>query len=376
MYFDGTGDFLTLPSNASLALGTSDFTLECWVYATSTPSDVGIFESRTDGNGATENGFTLTAFSSSVIRIFCNGILISSSSTSYVGSWCHVAVTRSSGTWYLFINGVSQGTSATSRNLTNTDAVIGAGRYTTNSTPSAFFPGYISDVRIIKGQALYTSNFVPSNQPLTAVQNSVLLLNGTASAIYDASVQNNLETIGNAQISTSVVKFGTSSITLDGSGDYVVEPTNLNFGYGTGDFTIEFWLYLNSTGSQTIFSNLSSGSSTNPHIYITTTIRYYTAGADRITGAALSTGQWYHIALCRASGSTRLFVNGTQSGSTYSDANNYGTFAPLGIGTYWESGAPVASSTLNGYISDLRITRGIARYTANFTPPTTPLLTN
>jgi hypothetical protein len=375
MFFDGTGDFLTVPDNTALPLqmGTGDFTIEFWINFSSIASYQTPYDKGYTGSGAlafqTGNG-------NGRMIIYASGsAVITESGTAPTGTWIHYALVRRGTALTLYRDGTSSGTATNSTNFNNaTNLAIGSAG-AGSGTP---YPinGYISDLRVVKGTAVYTSNFVPSNKPLTAVQNSVLLLNGTASAIYDASVQNNLETIGNAQISTSVVKFGTSSITLDGSGDYVVEPTNLNFGYGTGDFTIEFWLYLNSTGSQTIFSNLSSGSSTNPHIYITTTIRYYTAGADRITGAALSTGQWYHIALCRASGSTRLFVNGTQSGSTYSDANNYGTFAPLGIGTYWESGAPVASSTLNGYISDLRITRGIARYTANFTPPTTPLLTN
>jgi hypothetical protein len=161
MYFDGTGDYLYVPSNINNALGTGDFTLECWVNATSIPSDVGIFESRTNGIGATANGFTLTAFSSSVIRIYSNGVLISSTGTTYVGTWCHVAVVRSSGIWNLYINGVSQGTNSASRDLTNTDAVIGAGRYASDSTPNAFFPGYIDDFRITKGYARYTSNFTP-----------------------------------------------------------------------------------------------------------------------------------------------------------------------------------------------------------------------
>ncbi len=161
MFFDGNGDYLYLPSNRNLELGTGDFTLECWVYATSTPSDVGIFESRTDGNTATTNGFTLTAFSSSVIRIYSGAILISSSGTSYVNTWCHVAVTRVSGTFNLYINGVSQGTSATSRTLSNTDAIIGAGRYGGTSTINAFFPGYIDDFRITRGYARYTGNFTP-----------------------------------------------------------------------------------------------------------------------------------------------------------------------------------------------------------------------
>ena len=166
LVFNGTTDYLYVPPNPNNALGTGNFTLECWVYATATPSDVGIFESRTNGLGATENGFTITAFSSSVIRIFCNGILVSSTGTSYVNTWCHVAVVRSSGTWNLYINGVSQGTASASRNLTNTDAVIGAGRYNANSIPSAFFPGYIDDLRITRGVARYTANFTPPTAAL------------------------------------------------------------------------------------------------------------------------------------------------------------------------------------------------------------------
>jgi hypothetical protein len=64
-----------------------------------------------------------------------------------------------------------------------------------------------------------------------------------------------------------------------------------------------------------------------------------------------------------------MFINGTQSGSTYADTNNYGTTAPLGIGTYWRSGTPATTETFNGYLDDLRITKGYARYTSNFTPP-------
>jgi hypothetical protein len=196
----------------------------------------------------------------------------------------------------------------------------------------------------------------------------------TGAGVYDAAMMNNMETVGDAKLSTAITKFGGSSMSFDGTGDYAVQPTNINFGYGTGDFTIEFWLYMNSVSAdQTIFSNLTSDTSVNPHIYYGNGvgIRYYTGGANRIIGSALSTSTWYHIAVSRASGSTKMFINGTQTGSTYTDANNYGTTAPLGIATYWVSGSPATASTLNGYIDDLRVTKGFARYTSNFTAPTT-----
>jgi hypothetical protein len=160
---------------------------------------------------------------------------------------------------------------------------------------------------------------------------------------------------------------------FDGTGDYLTTPTSDNFGYGTGDFTIECWAYMNTlTGDETIISNLTGVSSVNPHIFRNAgRIIYWTNGGERIiSGSDIVVQTWTHIAICRASGSTRLFVNGVQTGSTYTDANNYGSTAPLGIGTYWSGGSPVGSSTLNGYLNDVRITKGLARYTANFTPPT------
>ena len=92
-------------------------------------------------------------------------------------------------------------------------------------------------------------------------------------------------------------------------------------------------------------------------------------GTVRISGGAISNSVWTHIAICRASGSTKLFINGTQSGSTYSDSNNY-LVAPITIG---EMNDGYGDGNFNGYIDDLRITKGYARYTTTFTPPTAAL---
>jgi hypothetical protein len=375
-YFDGAGDYLAAPNNAAFAFGAGAFTIEAWVYPTATKSiENAIFDSLPiSGIGGRSNAMLFSINPSNRLQIFNAGsAFITSPDPVPLNCWTYVAATSDGSTVRLFVNGALVATVSRTMALTDNSCSIGVTADIPGNT-NGNFQGYITGERIVKGTALYTSSFTVPTAPISTVSGTSLLLNFTNAAIFDNAMMNNLETVGNAQISTSVKKFGTGSMAFDGSGDYIVEPTNLNFGYGTGNFTIEFWLYLNSTGLQTVVSNLSSGSSTNPHIYISTTIRYYTAGADRITGATLSTGQWYHIALCRASGSTRLFVDGTQSGSTYSDANNYGASAPLGIGTYWE-GTPSASNTLNGYIDDLRITKGVARYTANFTPPTSALPT-
>jgi hypothetical protein len=377
-YFDGTGDTLT-SATVSTSIGTGDYCLEAWVYVVASGSFSTFIQLN---NSAGYPIFLQTNAGTARFLDFQNpGTNFNiSGGTVRTASWNHIVGTRQSGTMRIFVNGVLVANVGSINFNYGTAGTISTGPSTAQ---------YTSDLRVTIGsvptdyQTSSTTNgtvvFTPPTAPLTtsakgATSGDVdLLLNFTNAGIFDNTGFNALETVGNAQIDTTTKKYGTGSMEFDGTTDYAVQPTSDNYGYGTGDFTIEFWLRLNSTGNQTIFSHLTSASSTNPHIYINTTIRYYTAGGDRITGASLSTGQWYHIAVCRASGSTRLFIDGTQSGSTYSDTNNYGVTAPLGIGTYWNSGAPVTASTLNGLVDDLRITKGIARYTTTFTPPTAAL---
>jgi len=177
---------------------------------------------------------------------------------------------------------------------------------------------------------------------------------------------------GNVSVNTYLYKFGGGSAYFDGTGDLLFIPTSNNFGFGTGDFTIEFWVYLNSTATQTLVSCLTTGTSIAPHLYILSggSIRYYTNSADRIVGSNLVVSTWYFVTIARSGTSTKMFIDGVQVGSTYTDNNNYGTSNPFIIADY---GSPTTGTNqLNGYIDELRITKGVARYTANFTPPNAP----
>ena len=174
--------------------------------------------------------------------------------------------------------------------------------------------------------------------------------------------------VGNAQISTTQSKYGGSSAYFDGSGDYLTTPAN-SIVLGSGDWTIEFWLYLNNSGASNLIDQRSSPTQLAPSIYYNgSSIIYYTLGLDRIIGSSLQLNQWHHIAVVKASSQTKMYLNGTQTGSTYSDSNNY-------IGPNFTIGAyqPLGNTPPNGYIDDLRITKGISRYNASFTPPTAPL---
>jgi hypothetical protein len=200
----------------------------------------------------------------------------------------------------------------------------------------------------------------------------------TSTGIYDAAMMNNMETVGNAQLSTAVSKFGGSSMSFDGTGDYLISSPNaavLNT-FGTGDFTVEFWMnsvsFANVNNEKIVFDcRPLSTDGLYPCIYfLNGQIRYFVNSADRITGSTLNTGQWYHVALARSGSSTKLFVDGTQVGSTYTDTNNYlcGANRPI----IASRGHTLGEYNYNGYIDDLRITKGYARYTSNFTPPTLP----
>ena len=163
---------------------------------------------------------------------------------------------------------------------------------------------------------------------------------------------------------TAIKRFGTSSLQLDGVEDYIGVAANNDFGFGTGDFTVEAFIYLNSlTGNREIFDfRAGAFGDVAPVVYISNggQIRYYTNSADRITGSTLLTGQWYHIALSRLSGTTSLYVNGSRVGSAYTDSNDYGTTKPVTIGARFDGGNPASA-----YIDEFRISKGISRYSGS-----------
>jgi len=192
-------------------------------------------------------------------------------------------------------------------------------------------------------------------------------------------MMNDLETVGNAQISTSVKKYGTGSIAFDGTDDRLVQSGSPQIAFGTGDFTVECWIYSLdvSDSTQRGFLQTSgtagglSGSFSNGVTFVfgtpngTGTINAIVGGTNYASaGGTVATSTWYHIAVTRASGAVKLFVNGTSVASgTGNTTDLSGQF--ICIGGYYST-----SYLYNGYIDDLRITKGFARYTAAFTPPT------
>lgn len=215
------------------------------------------------------------------------------------------------------------------------------------------------------------------------LSNVSLLLHGdganNGTTITDSSLNAVQFTRVNSPVtSTTQSKFGGSSIWFErATADRLTKTsatTDALFTFGTGDFTIEFWVYLN-TGTSTSPQNFidfrpTATNGVYPAIVTSGGLSWFVSTASRITGPHLAAGQWYHVAVSRVSSQTRMFVDGSQVGSTYADTNNYllgsSTRPFIGDGAYGGGN----DNPVNGYIDELRITKGVGRYAANFTPAT------
>jgi hypothetical protein len=382
-YFDGTGDYLQSASSTTLQLGSSDFSIEWWEYRDVVGSDD---TPVTTGDYAVAYGVMLLGYSGQAGFISTNGsswnVLASPAyiDTLNAKSWNHFVYTRSGTAFRVFMNGklsnyaTGSGSVTQNNNQFNLGGNSGGGQYS--------FPGYIAGFRVVKGsiptdyQTSSTTTgtvvFTPPAAPPTttsqgATANDVeLLLNMTNAAITDATAKNVLETVGNAQISTTQSKFGGSSMYFDGTGDYLDTPSILNAQFGTGDFTIEGWLYINSLATlQALFDFRAASGPAYGQIYITTggVLRFYLP-TDVGTSNTFSTGVWTHFAITRASGTLNMYINGTRGYSaSYTSAMDASKIR-IGAGVGGGEG-------LNAYVDDLRITKGFARYTGStLTVPT------
>jgi hypothetical protein len=364
-YFDGTGDYLTeLTATTALNLSSGDWSISFWVYKTAT------------ANGSIVNLYNSAGNTSGLsIWIGSSGVKVDNgisggvqAGTVVVNAWSYIEVIRSSGTTTIYVNGVSAGTTTQTPNASQ------FGSFGSAADGTLPHQGYITDLRIVKGTALSSS--VPT-APLTAITNTSLLLNYTNAGILDNAMMNDLETVGNAQISTSVKKYGTGSIAFDGSGDYLTTSLTPNLQLA-GDFTVECWTNLISrlntqpaifsnynsytTGGLALFAGHGSASSTQYQVAIN--------GASFPTiqsTTAISYNTWVHLAVVRSSGVITLYVNGVANGTYSTTAALNGVGSLFAIGTSLDN---VANCYINGYIDDLRISK-VARYTANFTAPTT-----
>ena len=369
-YFDGSGDYLSVSNNALIATG--DFTMEAWCYTTRNNAYQGVISSGDSSNTA---GARIVQGNTGNVEFWVNG-QANSSTALPINQWNHVAIVRSgsgSNNISCYLNGTRVAQLTQTSTTSNNTVVVG--RYYNNGTDQYHWLGYISDARFVVGSAVYSgATYTVPTAPLTAITNTQLLLSGTNGGITDATAKNDLETVGGASISTTVSKFGGSSMYFDGSGDYLSVPHSALQNMAGGDITIECWVYVSAKSNCTFFAKGSGASNWEYFLgYDGTTLSLFYNGNTSVTMTdTISLNTWTHVAMSRYGSSLMVFINGVRAvNATYSGTTTYTN--PLGVG----AAIPLAGSgyVMNGYIQDFRITKGIARYTTNFTPPATAFLT-
>ena len=222
--FNGSTQRLSTNGGTGTVMGTGDFTWESWVRPTGTPGYQTFIDTRGVQTGYSAVGTDGVYFgldNGTLYPIYYqSSALITSSIALTLNTWAHVAVVRSSGTTTLYVNGVSGGTYSDSLDLSSPWVNIGG-----TSTAAINFTGQMSNVRIIKGTALYTGTFTPPTTTLRAVAGTQLLLPLTAAPFMDVS--SNLFTITNTgTVATTASAPSITAATTDVTGNYALSYSN------------------------------------------------------------------------------------------------------------------------------------------------------
>ena len=404
--FDGSGDYLEVAKSTDFDFGTGAFTMEAWVYANSltTGNDIysqldSIFESIDWGSQLGQYSFGISNENKVYFYIF------DSNNTFYYGTtvlstqqWYHLAVSRDgSGNIRLFVDGALEESQSNSYSLSNSNqpnpARIGGCKIGNNNAGQIqkSFDGYITNLRVLKGKALYLSNFVEPNQQLENITNTVLLCCNGSSAI-DATVAPAGITVQGDTTHDTDNPFGTSSdgsVSIDGNDSLIVALDTL----GTNDFTFECWFKAQTSGSpgshDTLFAlsnygeggnDSGPGNSFSFYAHNNGGLKIFTRSGgsfnNRYEEAGLySLNTWTHFAWVRNGTSNLVYINGSETGN-WTGQTDYSSGQDLYIGCndYSRTGVPDEYG-VTGNISNARVTIGQALYTSNFTPSTTALTT-
>jgi len=358
VYFDGTGDYLSVADDASLQLGSGDFTIEFWIYLNSLSGNPTPIDKAYTGSGVSGVGYLLQ-YSSSALK-FYGGITLTSSTTDTTSVWIHYALVRNSGTTTLYRNGVSVASGSDNTNYTyNTSLGIGA-----NILAGAGFGagagainGFISNLRILKGTALYTSNFTPPTKPLTPVSGTSLLTCQGGAIVDNSSNKFSITKNGDARAIQS------ASIKFDGTNDYASVSHNPSWNIGSTPKTIECWIYFNSV----VDGRLIMGQINQWWLSVGWTPGGVTSGKFGISfldtsswrsfssSTSVSSNEWYNVVATWDGTFIRLFVNGnleTTSSNLSAVVWASSSNSTLDIGSY--SGASTTYA-INGRVSNSRI---------------------
>ena len=370
VFFVGADDYVSTPSLGTLA-ASSNWCMECYFYCNGASQSTA-YRIMSVNEAADAANYTMFRIRAGQYEFYSGGGSDAAESglisTANFNEWTHIALTKSGTTVRGFVNGIKLWEATHNATSVISSLVIGWGY------GAEYFPGYISDARLVNGSSIYTANFTPPTAPLTAITNTSLLLNMANGQAIDSASQDNLKLIGGATISTGQAKFGDTSMVFDESSDYATLPTDSFKTFGTGDFTIECFARFatdpnnNGQGLFKLSNGYLNSTTRGPAVYVQgeSSGRWaiYSGTTQYLASITPAINTWYHVAYVRNSGVTKLYIDGTERISV-SDTTNY-TDTYFAIGGYYS-----VNYLLNGYIDEFRISR-MARYTSNFTAPDEP----
>jgi hypothetical protein len=376
-YFDASGDYLTAPNNAAFNLGSNNFTIECWFYQTASSSSGSFISQWQSANDPNSSWQLMASDGSTSTPTFTFNVstptTITSSSTYSLNCWNHIAAVRNGSTVTLYLNGASVGSSSIAGSIRSVTNPVGIATRGGSAGNLNFTNGYIFGARVVNGTAVYTTNFTPPTAPPTAITNTVLLLSATNSGIFDSTAKNDLETVGNAQVSTTQAKWGTTSMAFDGTGDALFMPSTATTRFGAGNWTIEFWFRTTTATTRQIMLCWNA-IATN---YGACNINFLANGKiglqisetgsswkfdDTSTGlgSALSANTWYYLAVTRSGATVTVYIDGSSIG-TYTLTSATSSLMTNDTRNVVGSSADLTNQPFNGYIDDIRVTNGVAR---------------
>jgi len=340
LLLDGAGDSVTLPAHADW-YWDGDFTVDFWAKWNDQSGAQMFFGSGDDGSNCYYLVITGPNVSFGVVQTASNIIdLTWNAGSVVVDTWYHYALVRNGNNFILFRDGVSAGTQVSATAIPDFGGTFRVG----NDVGGTYFNGWIDEFRVSKGIARWTTDFTPPVAPY-----------------------------GQVTIDTGVKKFGTGSL-LFGGGSHLNLDHSDDWNFADDDFTMDCWIYLNNNSVvNTILAQDNIPGEDLAFVFgmltlSTLGLRYSTNGSTVITKSvdwSPSVSTWYHVAVIRNGNNLKFFVNGTQQGATQdiTSVTIFNSASGLQVGNYYGVGY------FDGYIDELRISKGVARWTADFTVP-------
>ena len=357
------------------AIGTGDFQISLWIYGQAFASNDYVISFR-GSNESVAGAFGFGVNATGYQVMYTAGYQLNAGSImANEFNWNFIQLRRKGTTCYVKMNGKQAGSFTYSDNISRTIFGIGGNSYTNYGDE---FQGHIADVKVESASGL---DRVPTI-PRTADSNTEMLtcqFSGGArnTGMIDKAFPSRQVKYFNEEVSLSsfspYLPDGYWSLYLGATDNYYVKLSGDDFAFGTSDFQIEMFIRLNIVDSiQDLYDSRSGAGSNKLRIRIQSnnTLIIFNTGTTMITGStALAVGRWYHVCLSRLSGTTRLFLDGSQEGSDYSDSASYvvDTDRPV-IGV---SGYTLGNNDFKGYISNLRVKKGSG--VSSVTVPTSPL---